>query len=161
MNYTKYILNVLLGLALLWFLSKANRFIGADLFKLIDWYVIDFQEDSKYIVKVRIFVEVLVQFGFLLVGFLSLKKFKSDGVLFLTTIVLLYPFIFDLSNLIQDNSCVKAWQNTEKLLWYLPFRLILWISSYFMLRNLSIKLSRSNIMLIVVIFILYQLIRPY
>ncbi|WP_299764696.1 hypothetical protein [uncultured Dokdonia sp.] len=160
MKFIKGILLLSLGLALLYILSKANLIVGRNAFAIVNRYILHIDSLSPNLVKFRVLTEVLVQLTFVILGILIYKKWNKTLVFFIA-ILILYPIFFDLSNMISDSSCIKAWKNPEKLIWYLPIRIIVLLISFYFFAKIKDKITTLHLILLFIILILYQIIRPY
>ena len=75
-------------------------------------------------------------------------------------IIVISPFLFDLSSIIYDKSCLKPWYSLEKIIWYFPIRLVLWTFLFWYFKStFELLKSREKITQIAIIFIFFNLIK--
>jgi len=98
---------------------------------------------------------LLVIFCLFFIFKLISKYFEVDKLFLLILVV--SPIIFEVSGALYDKSCLKPWHDLNKILWYLPIRLALWIILYFCFKNLMPMLKvRRNLIIIGCVFIIFH-----
>ena len=106
-----------------------------------------------------LFYLIGIFFFYLLFKVIS-KYYEIDKVILL--IFVISPLLFELSSIIYDKSCDKPWCHIDKLLWYLPSRLLLWVVLYLCFKDLLPMLKiRRNLIIIGCVFLIFHVFKIY
>jgi hypothetical protein len=163
MNFIKNTLIIIISSLIVYYFKLYSVLKGGCLFrKLFEIPVIKNNIVSNN--KTGVFYEgilyIIVILSFYLFFKIFSKYFKIDKIFLL--IVVISPILFELSAILYDKSCDKPWYHFNKLLWYLPMRLVLWIFLYWFFKDLMPMLkSKRNLVIIGFVFLIFHVFKIY
>jgi hypothetical protein len=107
----------------------------------------------------RIIFEESFYLLFILIFYFLFKRISMQFELnkMYLLIVVISPFLFDVSSILYDKSCLKPWYTFETFIWYFPIRLSLWIFLFLFFNDL-IKMLKSSykLLMVLIVFILFH-----
>jgi hypothetical protein len=122
------------------------------------------KNDVIFNMQCRILFESIL-YLFVIVSVFFILKYISNYIkidkIFLLVVVV-SPFIFELSTILYDKSCFKSWYNLDILIWYFPIRLILWLVIFFCFKDLFLMLKiKRNLIIISLVFFIFHFSKIY
>lgn len=161
MNYNKllrHIVFLLLFVASLYFFRRVSFETGRIIFNNSNLDIIEILEKRQKRILLQFIIDIVyVIFIFTITQILNKKTVVKDFL----KLLLIIPFLNDLSDILFDKSCWKPWYKLNEIIWYFPLRLILWILIYYLFRKIFKKISKFEIIIIIIGLIIYTLIKPF
>ncbi len=148
---------------LLYFYRKFSYFFGRNTFSLFKIEINNF--NLVNVRKIRIFYQFFIDFCFVLfvIFLIKINQNKLSSVNYQYVIILIsLPLLTDFSDLILDKSCWKPWISYNEFIWYFPLRLVIWLLTYFFIKNEFNKVYKLSFLITLIISVLfYTFIKPY
>jgi hypothetical protein len=161
MNYNKllrFIVILLLIVINLYFFRRISFEIGRIIFNNSNFGILEILEKGQK----RILLQFIIDIVYVIIIY-TIVQILNKEIVFKDyfKLLLIIPFLTDLSDILYDKSCWKPWYKLNEIIWYFPLRLILWILIYYLFRKNLKKISKFEIIIIIIGLIIYTIIKPF
>ena len=159
MNYIKRILTIIAAIILLYFFTLCFVRIYSQISILLFKNLLGTCRMIFNIIIINLMNLAVVGVCFFLIKKNNnlVNKFK-----FFIFIILISPLVFHFLDIFKDKSCLDAWTDWRKLLWYIPINLPVCLIIFYIIKQyFRVLFDNKDLIMMFVVFICYQFIKPF